>query len=242
MNNTVLITGASGTVARAAGKYLRGEGFRVIGTSRNVSEDNSSYTDTFRMDLLKNKDLEELEEILKDVDAVFHLAWNLPVENFNTHKAWKGNLEMYKNIVNASRKAGVPVFVNGSSIHAGTGSIPAYTVDASLEDTPEPYRSSIDPNSDFELRKENPEELLDPRSEDPDSPYGWSKIVTERILRRETRDGSFDLGVSIRIGGVNPLRYRGKTGISSVLRSIGQSRQNLQYRKQFYRRVRRKRG
>jgi nucleoside-diphosphate-sugar epimerase len=208
MNKTVLITGASGTVARAVGKHLCEEGFRVIGTSRSVSEDDPSYTDTFQGDLLKNEDLEELEEILQDVDAVFHLAWNVVVENFDTHEAWKGNLEMYRNVLTASKKAGVPVFVNGSSIHACTGSIPAYTVDADLEDTPEPYRSSIDPDSEFEMRRENPEKLLDPRSEDPDSPYGWSKIVTERILRRETRDGSFDLGVSIRIGGVNPQDRR----------------------------------
>jgi len=35
------------------------------------------------------------------------------------------------------KKSEVPIFINGSSIHAGTGDISAYTVEASLEDTPE---------------------------------------------------------------------------------------------------------
>jgi nucleoside-diphosphate-sugar epimerase len=104
----------------------------------------------------------------------------------------------------AASNTDVPIFINGSSIHAGTGSIPAYTVDASLEDTPEPYRSSIDPGSDFDLRKQQPDEMLDPREEDPDSPYGWSKVITERATRQAVEDGEFDIGVSIRIGGVNP--------------------------------------
>jgi hypothetical protein len=110
---------------------------------------------------------------------------------------------MYHNILDASRNAGVPIFINGSSIHAGTGEIPAYTVDAEFESTPEPYKSSIDPESEFDLRKQEPEKLLDPREVNPDSPYGWHKIMTERILRKAVNKGEFEVGVSIRIGGVN---------------------------------------
>jgi len=206
MSGTVLVTGASGTVGSATGKYLRKQGYNVIGVSRSISEDNDSYTDTEKIDLLKKDDLKKIERIMKEknVDAVFHLAWNIPVENFDTHKAWKGNMEMFLNILNASKNAEVPIFINGSSIHAGTGEIPAFTVDADFESTPEPYKSSIDPDSDFDLRKDEPEKLLDPREESPDSPYGWHKVMTERVLREETKNRQFDIGVSIRIGGVNP--------------------------------------
>ena len=203
MTKTILITGASGRVGRAAGDYLCSKGFEVIGASRSVREDDSCYTDTVQADLLDEEDVEELEEVTKNVDVVFHLAWNIPEENFDTHKAWKGNMEMYHNVLDAAKKGGVPTFVNGSSIHAGAGKVPAYSVDADFENTPQPYKNSIDPETDFDLRKENPQKLLDPREENPGSPYGWHKIMTERILKKATRKGDFDIGVSIRIGGVN---------------------------------------
>lgn len=142
--------------------------------------------------------------MVNEVDAVFHLAWNKNVENFDTGKKWPENIEMFENVLDAAEKADVDIFVNGSSIHAGTGDISAYTVEASLEDTPEPYSSSIDPESDFDLRKEDPEKLLDPREDNPDSPYGESKIETEKKLRKDAENKDFRLGISIRIGGVNP--------------------------------------
>jgi|GEM_PF-554342 len=205
MTQKILITGASGTVGKATGDYLCKEGYNVIGVSRSIREDSNCYTETAQIDLLDEDDLEKLEDLMKDrnVDALFHLAWNIPAENFDTYTAWEPNMEMFENILEASRNADVPIFINGSSIHAGTGDIGAYTVDANFEGTPQPYKDSIDPESDFDLRKDNPIKLLDPRDENPDSPYGWSKIMTERAVKQAVEAGYFDLGVSIRIGGVN---------------------------------------
>lgn len=199
--HTVLITGASGVVAKAVGGKLVDD-FEVIGVSRSV-EDEENFTRYSRIDLLDEDDLEELEGLLEDVDCVLHFAWNVSVENFDTGERWPENIEMFENVVERSRKAGVEKFVNGSSIHAGTGEIPAYKAEASLEDTPEPYRKGIDPENSFEMRKDMPGKLLDPRAEEPDSPYGESKIETEKLLREKVDDGAFELGVSIRIGGIN---------------------------------------
>lgn len=201
---TILITGAEGTVGEAAGRYLVNNGYNVLGVGLGEC-DGTCYTRIHRLDLTDESDIEELEELMEDndVDAVLHLAWNTSEENFDTGKKWEGNIEMFENVLKASKEAEVPIFVNGSSIHAGTGEIPAYTVEASLEDTPEPYRSSIDPEDDFDLRKDDPEKLLDPRSEEPDSPYGESKVETEHRTRKAVQNGGFDIGVSIRIGGVN---------------------------------------
>ena len=203
---TILITGASGTVGKAAGEYLCQQGYNVIGVSRSIKDGSNCYTQTNKIDLLAEEDLGEIEKILEenDVDAVFHLAWNVAAENFDTHEAWKPNMSIFENTLETAKKAEVPIFINGSSIHAGTGDIPAYTVDGSLEKTPQPYRDSIDPNSDFDLRKEQPEKLLSPLEENPDSPYGWSKVITERTTKQEVENGSFKIGINIRIGGVNP--------------------------------------
>jgi nucleoside-diphosphate-sugar epimerase len=204
MTETILITGASGRVGKAAGSYLCRQGYSVIGVSRSIREDENCYTETSQVNLLEEEDLQRLEELMKEkeVDAVFHLAWNIPAENFDTHTAWEPNMDMFENVVEASRNAGVPIFINGSSIHAGTGDIGAYTVDADFEGTPQPYKDSIDPDTNFDLRKENPIKLLDPREENPDSPYGWSKIITERATREAVENDDFQIGVSIRIGGV----------------------------------------
>lgn len=205
MTKTILVTGGKGTVGRAAGKYLCQKGYNVLGVSRSIEKDSRCFTETHKIDLLKKEDLEKLEQILKDkeVDAVFHLAWNISAENFDTHTAWKPNMEMFENTLEVSKNAGVPVFINGSSIHAGTGDISAYTVDGSLESTPQPYRDSINPEKSFDLRKTRPEKLLSALEENPDSPYGWSKVMTERAVREATGNGDFKLGINIRIGGVN---------------------------------------
>ena len=201
----ILITGAEGTVGESVGRYLINRGYNIVGVGLKEC-DGACYTRIHRLDLTDKSNSEELKNVLEenDIHAVLHLAWNIAEENFDTGKNWDGNMKMFESVREASKEAGVEVFVNGSSIHAGTGNIPAYTVKASLEDTPEPYRSSIDPNNDYDMRKENPENLLDPRSEEPDSPYGESKVETEQRTRQSVNNGDFDIGVSIRIGGVNP--------------------------------------
>ncbi|MFO7794228.1 MAG: NAD(P)-dependent oxidoreductase [Candidatus Nanohaloarchaea archaeon] len=233
MNNSILITGASGTVAKASARELKDHGFTVIGVSRSVENDAEEYTRTERLDLLESGDLEQLEDLMEEVDAVFHLAWNLTVENFDTGEKWPENIEMFENVVNAAKNSDVDILINGSSIHAGTGDISAYTVEASLEDTPEPYRSSIDPESEFDLRKEDPEKLLDPREDNPDSPYGESKIETEKKLRKAVEKNDFKLGISIRIGGINSedkTELDGEPFYSSLYwshRDIGRTLKNI---------------
>lgn len=235
MTKTILITGASGTVGKAAGDYLCGQGYNVIGISRSIREDENCYTDTAQIDLLEEKDLERLEELMKEkeVDAVFHLAWNIPAENFDTYEAWKPNMTMFENILEASKNAGVPILINGSSIHAGTGDIGAYTVDADFEGTHQPYKDSIDPGSDFDLRKEDAEKLLDPREENPDSPYGWSKVMTERATKEAVENGDYQIGASIRIGGVNPedkIELEGEPYYSSLYwshKDLGRTIENI---------------
>ncbi|MFB6144546.1 MAG: NAD-dependent epimerase/dehydratase family protein [Candidatus Nanohaloarchaea archaeon] len=185
-----------------SGRYLVNHGYEVIGVGLQEC-DEACYTKIHRLDLTDEDNIEQLQNLLEDVDGVFHLAWNVAEENFDTGKKWEGNMEMFENVLNASKEAGVPIFINGSSIHAGTGNLPAYTVEASLEDTPEPYRSSIDSEDDYDMRKQDPEKLLDPREEEPDSPYGESKIETEQKTREAVERGDFEIGVSIRIGGVN---------------------------------------
>lgn len=234
MTETILITGAEGTVGEAAGRYLVNQGYDVIGVGLEQC-DEACYTRIHRVDLIDDENIRKLRNLMgeNDVDAIFHLAWNVNAENFNTHEAWKPNMEMFDNVIKAAEEADISIFINGSSIHAGTGDIPAYNAEGSLEKTPEPYRSSIDPESDFDLRKEQPEKLLDPREENPDSPYGWSKVMTERKTRQLAEKGIFELGISIRIGGVNPedrIELEGEPYYSSLYwshKDLGRTLENI---------------
>lgn len=232
MTKTILITGANGTVGEAAGKYLCSRGHNVIGVSRSI-EDNECYTETLSIDLIDKNNVKKLEEALEKVDAVFHLAWNLSEENFDTDTKWEGNMEMFRNVLEASKNARTPIFINGSSVHAGTGDINAYTSNSSLEETPEPYKNSIDPESNFDLRKENAEKLLSPLREKPDSPYGESKIETENMVRKAVESGGIKLGVNIRIGGVNEAdkkALKGEPYYSTIYwshKDIGRTLENI---------------
>lgn len=201
MSKKILVTGAAGTVGETAGRYLKEKGHDVIGVGLNECDENC-YTQIHSIDLTERKNVEELDDLLEGAEAVLHLSWNLSEENFDTNSTWEGNMDMFRNVLEAAKDK-VDIFVNGSSIHAGTGDISAYTAEASLKNTPEPYRSSIDPLDSYDMRKEDPQKLLDPREDNPDSPYGESKVETERLLREAVEKGRFKLGVSIRIGGVN---------------------------------------
>ena len=205
MKGSILITGATGTVGRAASEYLSDHGYRVLGTGRSIEED-ELFDRVEALDLLEQEDVETLEQLIEeeDVDVIMHLAWNVSEENFDTGRKWQGNMEMFENVLEIARETETEAFINGSSVHAGTGDVPAYTAEASLEDTPEPYRSSIDPEKDYDMRKQDPEKLLDPRIEKPDSPYGESKIETENRTREAVVSGDLRIGLSLRIGGVNP--------------------------------------
>ena len=206
MTEKILITGATGTVGTAAAKYLKKEDYKVIGVSRSIEQDSEKFTATYQINLLKEEDLKRLENILRkeEIDTVFHLAWNLSEENFDTSSKWEGNMQMFRNILEVCKELNLDTFINGSSIHAGTGNISAYTAEGRLDKTPEPYRSSIDPEDEYDMRKQDPNKLLDPRADSPDSPYGESKIKTEKETREAVKAGGINTGVSIRIGGVNP--------------------------------------
>lgn len=203
MVKSILITGATGTVGKITAKQLKQRGHTVIGVSRSIEKDDELFDEVYSLDLLKEKNLAELESAMTGIDAVFHLAWNLKAENFDTNGKWSGNMEIFHNVLESAENAEVPIFINGSSIHTVTGDISAYNIEASLETTPQPYKDSIDPKKDFDLRKDEPEKLLSALEDNPDSPYGESKIETEKEVKKSVENGKFRLGVSIRIGGVN---------------------------------------
>lgn len=215
MGKKIAITGASGTVGKAAAEQLHDEGHEVVGLDLEFGhEDHETYDETREINLIgtkregysediqeAGKSYQEVREVLEDVDVVVHSAWNVHEENFDTGSKWPGNLEMFENVLGAAEKEDIETFVNMSSIHAGTRDMHPYTDnDKELEDLEnEMYRRSIDPEDNFKLKEESPEHLLEPTEEKPDSPYGHSKIKTEHL----TKSSDMNQAVNIRLGGMN---------------------------------------
>jgi uronate dehydrogenase len=64
------------------------------------------------------EDYSAVEEKVKQVSRVIHLAWNTKVENYDTGQFYPGNLSMAKNIFEASLKHGIKQVIMASSVHA----------------------------------------------------------------------------------------------------------------------------
>lgn len=112
---------------------------------------------------------------------------------------------MFQCVKNAAKNSEIDIFINISSIHAGTGGIHPYCDnDKSVSDIEnKKIKRGLNLRSSYRLKNESPESLLDPEESNPNSPYGESKIKTENLTRNLLKNSNVKLGVSIRLGGVN---------------------------------------
>lgn len=211
MTEQVAITGAYGTIGSVLRSGLEDRGHDV--TAIDVAERAADEPDAYRIDLAANRyerdwdgsqqettEYRRLKEVLEDQDAVIHLAWNIPVENFDTDRTAPENKWMTENIYEAARETGVDTVIMGSSIHAA--GLPAYAHGGTLDGTPEPYRSVI---ADRERRPDD-DALVSPYATLPDSPYGETKAYHMEQLGRQyalETDGAPATVVDARFGGVN---------------------------------------
>lgn len=200
----VLVTGGDGTVGTAIAKELSKKGYYLLGIDLHF-EGNRYFNETLEVDLTEQT--ETLYEMFQKSDVVIHTAWDLEKENFDTGTKWEGNIQMFENVLEFVKSEEVETFVNISSIHAGSEGIHPYCPNSkSLEDIENEYvKRSLDFKDDFLLKKECPDELIDPTEDRPNSKYARSKIQTERMSEEAVEESQCPkLAVSIRLGGVNP--------------------------------------
>ena len=114
----ILVTGAAGHIGNVLVRELLTEGKRVRALIL-PGEDNSS---------LKGLDIEfvegnvldplSLDQAMKEIDTVFHLAGVISIMPGQNDWMWKVNVVGTKNVLRASKNAGVARLVYTSSIHA----------------------------------------------------------------------------------------------------------------------------
>lgn len=110
----ILITGASGTIGSVLMKCLS-EKHHVIGIDKTASEN------VITLDIIKEQ--ERLYELLKDVDVVIHLAWDIKEAGTALGMSVAENKTMGEIMYALSLDSKVKKFILASSVHVSFGHI-----------------------------------------------------------------------------------------------------------------------
>lgn len=120
----ILITGAAGTIGSVLMKGLS-KRYQVIGI------DKESSGDILCTDIVKDKD--KVRDLLKDVYAVVHLAWDIKEGGVSLSPSITNNKIMGEIMYELSLETGVKKFILASSVHVSFGHI-RYKPDIMSED------------------------------------------------------------------------------------------------------------
>ncbi|MBS1266206.1 MAG: GDP-mannose 4,6-dehydratase [Candidatus Woesearchaeota archaeon] len=147
MKKKVLITGSTGFIGSRLSKRLVNEGYKVIGIS-NSSAKNTEYTN-HSCDITEDK----LDDYMKDIDVVLHLAAILPHSDSydDLLKTLKTNVIGTLNVCRAFEKSNAKtlIFASSTSVYGNVKYVP--------------------------VNEKHPT--------NPDSVYGVSKLLAEQSLR-----------------------------------------------------------
>ena len=114
----ILVTGAAGHIGNVLVRELLLEG-RQVRALILPGEDTSSL-EGLDIEFVEGNVLDRLslDQAMKEIDTVFHLAGVISIMPGQNDWMWKVNVEGTKNVLRASKKAGVARLVYTSSIHA----------------------------------------------------------------------------------------------------------------------------
>lgn len=112
MPRSIIVTGASGLIGRAACSYLAERGHRVVGVGR-TAEPLPSCADWIVANL---EEAELARDVFDGVDAIVHLAAIPSPGAVPDSQLFRNNTGSTFNVLNAAGKAGVPKAVLASSI------------------------------------------------------------------------------------------------------------------------------
>lgn len=114
-NETILVTGATGLVGNQIVQEVLAQGGRVIGLARNPPEQKDSRVQWESCDLL---DIGRLEQLLVDVDKIYHCAGLVSFDPAKRRELYKINTEGTANLVNAAITNKVTKLLHLSSVAA----------------------------------------------------------------------------------------------------------------------------
>jgi len=114
----ILVTGAAGHIGNVLVREFLLEGRRV--RALILPGEDTSSLEGLDIEFVEGNVLDQLslDQAMKEVDTVFHLAGVISIMPGQNDWMWKVNVEGTKNVLRASKNAGVTRLVYTSSIHA----------------------------------------------------------------------------------------------------------------------------
>ncbi|MGN6325591.1 NAD-dependent epimerase/dehydratase family protein [Pseudolysinimonas sp.] len=115
----IVVTGASGNLGRAILARLAADGHDLVGVSRRAPEPTGVYAGVawHEVDLSRDRAVRSLAPVLRDADAVVHLAWMLqPGHRERTMR--RTNVDGARRVLEAVAATGVPHAIVVSSVGA----------------------------------------------------------------------------------------------------------------------------
>lgn len=114
----ILVTGATGHIGNVLVRELLKKGWSV--RALVLPEENAVSLDGLAVEIFRGDVLDPvtLNESMKGVELVFHLAGMISILSGHNEKVWQVNVEGTKNVIKAARQNGVRRMVHTSSIHA----------------------------------------------------------------------------------------------------------------------------
>lgn len=128
----VVVTGASGNLGLAVLRRLAADGHELAGVSRRAPEDGGPYAglEWHEIDLSRERAVRELAPVLREAEAVVHLAWRLqPGHRERTMR--RTNVDGARRVLEAAVAADVPHVVVVSSVGAYSAGPKSAAVDES---------------------------------------------------------------------------------------------------------------
>jgi nucleoside-diphosphate-sugar epimerase len=159
-----LVTGASGFVGSRVVTTLRDKGYTVTATDVATDSDRTScdtIQDIIHADL---SDYSTCVDLTSEVDVVVHLAGEVNPYSHVACQDMANNLKLSANIFNAAVESGVKRIIFISSVWAMIGDPKQYYGGNAVQPDVIPF------GKDGKLPNH------------PGTPYGWSKVISERIL------------------------------------------------------------
>ena len=173
----VAITGACGHIGNCLVRELKKQGAAVKVLVHNFRND----LDKLDVELVQGNllDIESLNILCEGVDVVFHLAAKIALDNRRPDEVYAVNVTGTKNMIEASKTAGVKKFIHFSSIDA----FQFISSDAVLDEN-------------------------NPLIQSEKAIYAFTKAESERVVMRAVNEG-LDAVILSPAAVIGPFDYRG---------------------------------
>jgi nucleoside-diphosphate-sugar epimerase len=181
MEQTVIVTGINKPVGQAAAAAINTEQTDIIGISYEDTPRPNSQASTYTAQSFVEGNITE------QADAVFHLG-----DTINDLPPRKLSVPEGQRVIDAAADVTDKIVLGSSVRTASSHLLPDNETSAASK--------TLDPDAEYEMRRQQPSKLVDPRRNKPAGKAGEKLIEMEKNLRSLVNTGTIETGISLRLG------------------------------------------